>query len=113
MQVLHGVLPPGCGITLTKVDWYSSEPDRTATPLRRFDPLRCRSSREWGLAVTYTGPEGAYEQIETGRSLDAVARGAGAKFLAWWFLSRAKPPLMPAPSTGQARAVDDRQRKSS
>ena len=104
LAFLHAALPPSVGATVTKVEWAAARMDPAASPLARFDPLRCDSSREWGVTVTYSGPEGEYTEVTLDRLLDKATRQAAAQFLAWRFAAgaaAAKPPKQASPGAAK------------
>jgi hypothetical protein len=83
LEYLDRTLPRDVGFTLNRVSWSSAAMDfRTSRPVRAR-PASYQTSREWGVSISYAGPDGDYLDVSMQRSLSRAVKNAVAKFLAW------------------------------
>ena len=83
LEFLDRALPRNVGFTLNRVSWSSAEMDFDRARPVRTRPARYQTSREWGVSISYRGPDGDYLDVSMQWSLSRAVKDAVGKYLAW------------------------------
>jgi hypothetical protein len=83
LEYLDRTLPRDVGFTLNRVSWSSAVMEFGRRGPVRARPASYQTSREWGVSISYNGPDGDYLDVSMQRSLSRAVKDAVGKFLAW------------------------------
>jgi hypothetical protein len=83
LEYLDRTLPRDVGFTLNRVSWSSAVMEFGKSRPVRARPASYQTAREWGVSISYSGPQGDYLDVSMQRSLSRAVKDAVAKFLAW------------------------------
>src|SRR6185369_11140324 len=83
LEYLDRTLPRDVGFTLNRVSWSSAAMEFGKSRPVRARPASYQTSREWGVSISYSAPDGDYLDVSMQRSLSKAVRNAVGKFLAW------------------------------